>query len=207
MTYYELINLLNDIKVAFLNSKCFIGAFVLFIVATIILLFIFIKGIKKYLEVDNINISNFSLTINRKNIDAAHKMYIELQTRKIGLPFQDEDVIVEIYDSWYASFGALRQLAKEIKPNEHNNKLIITAIEIMNEILRPHLTTWQAKFRRWYDYELEKEENRSLDPQDIQKKYLHYEELVIDLKEKQKSILFLMNELKRITKLNLKEKK
>ena len=56
-------------------------------------------------------------------------------------------------------------------------------IKTLNDGLRPHLTQWQAKFRRWYDIEIQKEENKDKTPQKIQSKYDEYESLVQDLKE------------------------
>ena len=43
------------------------------------------------------------------------------------------------------------------------------------------MTKWQAKFRHWYDTEKNKKENENLSPQEIQKKFPEYGELVKDL--------------------------
>ena len=47
---------------------------------------------------------------NYTNIDIAYKIWVELNTRKIGLAIDfDNDVIVEIYKSWYQFFGITRE--------------------------------------------------------------------------------------------------
>jgi hypothetical protein len=51
---------------------------------------------------------------------------------------------------------------------------------VLNEGLRPHLTTWQARFRHWYERQLKKEEG-DFDPQTIQAKYPQFADLKKDL--------------------------
>jgi hypothetical protein len=52
---------------------------------------------------------------------------------------------------------------------------------VLNEGLRPHLTRWQARFRRWYEYQLTKDEQAALHPQDIQQDFPEFEALKQDL--------------------------
>lgn len=52
---------------------------------------------------------------------------------------------------------------------------------MLNEGLRPHLTRWQARFRRWYENELTKPENLLVEPQDLQKRFPRYDELTEDM--------------------------
>ena len=86
----------------------------------------------------------------------AYQVWVELSTRKIGLPFDpDHDVIIEVYDSWHKAFGEIRNLAKgipahRIERSEDVRKLVELMFKVLNEGLRPHLTRWQAEFRRWY---------------------------------------------------------
>ena len=68
----------------------------------------------------------------------------------------------------------------------------------MNIGMRPHLTKWQAKFRKWYTLELEKEENNKLTPQELQRKYPEYDQLISDLKSSQDQILELIDKLEAI---------
>ena len=116
----------------------------------------------------------------------AYKLWVELSTRKIGLPIDFEnDVIVEIYNSWYEFFKLTRELIKEIpvakiRKNESTRNLVNVAIDVLNEGLRPHLTLWQARFRRWY--QIESEKNRDISPQDLQKRFPEYGRLIESIK-------------------------
>ena len=123
-------------------------------------------------------------------------------TRKVGLTFEeDKDVIVEVYNSWYKLFEIIRELLKNVEPNKKDKnveKLEDILIKTLNEGLRPHLTKWQAKFRRWYDIELKKEENNKVPPQEIQKRYEEYDNLVKDLKNTNEKMVQFAQELKKL---------
>lgn len=122
-----------------------------------------------------------------QDIQIAHKAWVELATRKAGLPFdEDNDVIVEIYNSWYELFAELRGLAKQIpaekvRSRKDTRELVNLLIESLNQGLRPHLTRWQARFRRWYEEEAKN--NPDATPQEIQQRYDHYGDLVADLRQ------------------------
>ncbi len=126
---------------------------------------------------------------NYQDMQIAYNLWVELSTRKIGLEIDlDNDVIKEIYDSWYDFFKLTRELIKDIpvskiRKDESTKELVRIAIEVLNEGLRPHLTKWQARFRRWYNTEIEREENKNLSPQEIQKKYPEYENLTKEMIE------------------------
>lgn len=114
----------------------------------------------------------------------AYSIWVELSTRKIGLPIDvEDDVIAEIYDSWYAFFGVTRELIKNIPVSKvrrgSTGKIINLSIEVLNEGLRPHLTKWQARFRHWFDQQMEKKSDAS--PQEVQKRFPKYDELCVDL--------------------------
>lgn len=116
----------------------------------------------------------------------AHKAWTELITRKAGLQFEpDNDVVVEVYDSWYKLFSEMRSLIKEIPAGhlkkDNTKKLVDILVNSLNKGMRPHLTKWQAKFRRWYEAELNKEINKDKTPQDIQKQYSFYGDMIQDL--------------------------
>ncbi|MEL4303357.1 hypothetical protein ACE02Z_17300 [Shewanella xiamenensis] len=135
-----------------------------------------------------IGLGNQKLKLKPNLVDKqiAYKIWVELSTRKIGLPIDlEHDVITEIYDSWYTFFAVTRELIKEVPVamyrREDTAKIIGLSIDILNVGIRPHLTTWQAKYRRWYDSQLIDDQNKNLSPQDIQTKYLQYEILKEDL--------------------------
>lgn len=131
----------------------------------------------------------------------AHKAWTELITRKAGLQFDlEHDLIVEVYKSWYVLFGEIRNLVKEIPANqikdENTQKLVNLLVDSLNKGLRPHLTKWQAKFRKWYDYEINKHEDKA--PQEIQKLYPLYNDLVHDLIIINQQMVSYTNELKKL---------
>lgn len=161
------------------------------LILIMVLLFL-VKQCSKYLNkksvmINEVNLgignSSVKLSYNKKDQEIAYKIWVELTTRKIGLYFDEEnDVIKEVYDSWYKFFEKVRELLKEIPANRipYACKLINLTEKVLNEGLRPHLTKWQARYRRWYEKELEKDDGA---PQDIQKKYPDYAALVADLTE------------------------
>jgi hypothetical protein len=150
----------------------------------------FVRRLMPSFEVDQaeLGLGDQKITLRPNNLDrtVAFKIWVELSTRKIGLPIDPEhDVISEIYDSWYAFFGVTRELIKEVPVrrvrSDSTQKIINLSIEVLNTALRPHLTRWQARFRRWYDRQLAQDPNADAHPQDIQRKFPDYEELVRDM--------------------------
>lgn len=124
----------------------------------------------------------------------AYKIWVELSTRKVGLEIDlDNDVISEIYDSWYSFFSVTRELLKDVPVSKFRRKdterIIALSIDVLNTGIRPHLTKWQARFRRWYEFQLAKDENADLHPQDIQKKFPDYEELKKDIVAVNKNLI------------------
>ncbi len=113
--------------------------------------------------------------------EIAYKLWVELTTRKIAVPLEEDDVIVEVYDSWYSAFTAIRELLKTVPGDSLSDAadLIEVTSKVLNDGLRPHLTKWQAKFRNWY--KKAKDESEA-SPQDLQKSYPEYDRLLADLK-------------------------
>lgn len=125
---------------------------------------------------------------NETDRQIAYKIWVELSTRKIGLPIDlNDDVIVEIYDSWYDFFAVTRELIKDVPVSKFRRKdtekIIKLSIEVLNQGIRPHLTKWQARFRRWYETALTRDENNDSSPQDIQRKFPEFEVLRNDIEE------------------------
>ena len=133
----------------------------------------------------------------------AYNIWVELSTRKIGLPIDvEDDVIAEVYDSWYSFFAVTREIIKDIPVSKvrgsSTSKIVDLSVEVLNEGLRPHLTKWQARFRHWY--ELQMDNKTDVEPQELQKKFPAYDELVKDiLAVNQRLIIYRkkMNELVR----------
>jgi|SRR6516225_771638 hypothetical protein len=127
-----------------------------------------------------------SLRPNETDRQIAYKIWVELSTRKIGLPIDlDDDVITEIYDSWYNFFSVTRDLIKDVPVSKFRRKdteqIIRLSIEVLNSGLRPHLTKWQARFRRWYERALASDESATLHPQDVQKTFPDFAALKTDI--------------------------
>ena len=120
-----------------------------------------------------------------EDIQVAHKAWVELVTRKAALPFdRDNDVISDVYNSWYALFQEMRNLTKtipaeKVRESKDTHELVRLLVDALNKGLRPHLTRWQARFRHWYDEALKNSNGRS--PQEVQCDFPQYQELVDDL--------------------------
>jgi hypothetical protein len=139
---------------------------------------------------------------NNEDIQIAHRIWTELITRKAAQPIDIEhDVIIEIYNSWYALFGRVRQLISDIpghllRKEKSTQELVRIATQTLNNGLRPHLTRWQARFRHWY-------ENCPPDmkekcPQDCQKQFPQYSELIADIKTVNDQLIQYAGELQKI---------
>ena len=135
---------------------------------------------------------NLSCRPNRIDRQIAYAIWIEASTRKVGLPIDfKDDVIVEVYDSWYKFFGVIRELIKQIPAcnlNRDCTKMVLEpSVDVLKLGLRPHLTRGQARFRFWYDNELRKhnigKNEQALDPQTLQARFPDYEELKADMRK------------------------
>jgi hypothetical protein len=119
----------------------------------------------------------------------ANRIYIELITRKAGIPIDEKnDVIEELYNSWYKLFCIIRDEIKALPidclKDQSNPELAQgISISILNDLLRPHLTEHQAKYRSWLAEAKQDPKNKGITPQDLQKKYPDYKILMKSLKE------------------------
>lgn len=140
------------------------------------------------------------------NIYIANRIYIELITRKAAIPLEDDkDVIIEIYDSWYKLFGLLRDEIKSVpghylKSHDPTTALIGLTTKILNDGLRPHLTEYQAKFKKWYNKEIQKTSSKDLTPQELQRRYPEYSALIADIKRVNTILFDYSNELNKLIK-------
>lgn len=134
----------------------------------------------------------------------AHQAWVELTTRKAAIPFDlEHDVITEVYDSWYELFRALRELTKSVRPGSMYSRggvpaLADVLIRALNEGLRPHLTQWQARFRSWYESEVNSDRAEGRTPQQMQRNYPEYDALVADLLRVNAGLIEFATELRRI---------
>ena len=120
-----------------------------------------------------------------EDVQIAHQIWTELVTRKAAIPVDPEDdVIVEIYDSWYALFQRTRQLigdipGKCIRREKSTQQLVKIATDSLNLGLRPHLTKWQARYRNWWSNS--EDALKASTPQEHQKKFPQYDDLVTEM--------------------------
>lgn len=131
----------------------------------------------------------------------ASKIYIELITRKASIPIDlEKDVIEEIYNSWYKLFCVIRDELKSLPPHcliKQNNPIsaVRLSLEILNGILRPHLTEHQAKYRSWLNFAKQSTKNKILAPQELQRKYKNYEFLKSEIKTTNFKLIDYTNQL------------
>lgn len=195
-------------KIAFENCYT-LDIYVNWIVAIllIIALLVIIRIVKKKssnIEIDQVTLgigdNTISFSYDIKDREVAYKLWVEMNTRKIGNTFVEDDIIVEVYNSWYSFFQIARELLKEvpIRKVKQASPLIDTTTDVLNIGLRPHLTKWQAKFRRWFSSEIEKSSNDGKTPQEIQKSYPYYAELIEELHKTSDKMLEYKRLLKKI---------
>jgi len=149
------------------------------------------------------NVGTVKIKPNNQVRQIAHKAWVELVTRKAGIPVDREnDVISDVYASWYELFKEIRLLAREVPANKltdpDTKKLVDILIQTLNKGLRPHLTQWQAKYKRWYNSAVDSDKKSALTPQDIQKNYPKYDDLVDDMLKVNKFLVDYAVELKKL---------
>jgi hypothetical protein len=133
----------------------------------------------------------------------AYQIWVEIRTRKIGLKIDEEyDVIVEVFDSWYTFFTLTREMMHNIPvsltSNKDTLKLIRVIIKVLNDGLRPLLTKWQARFRKWYDMKLQDGTYNKESPQIIQKKFSEFNTMIQELSKAQIEIGEFANSLHKL---------
>lgn len=193
-----------------IGNVCFLAA-----ISIIVLLFVFqrynkskFQLVEMGLEISGSPKATFKIKRDYSNLYIANRIYIELITRKVTLPFEeDKDVIIEVYNSWYQLFILIREEMKTIpghflQKKHSGSELVALNTKILNDGLRPHLTTYQAAFRRWYEAEIKNTNSDQLSPQEIQEKYPKYQELVEDIKKANLVLIDYTNNLKQFIEGN-----
>jgi len=149
------------------------------------------------------NVGNIKLRPNTQVRQIAYQIWVEIKTRKIGLKIDEEnDVIVEVFDSWYTFFTLTRKMMHNIPVSLTSNKdtleLIHVIIKVLNDGLRPLLTKWQARFRKWYDMKLQDGTYNKKSPQVIQREFSEFNMMIQELSRAQIEIDEFANELCRL---------
>jgi hypothetical protein len=154
------------------------------------------------LDIELGKIGKVELKPSIDDIQMAHKIWTQLVTRKAAIPIDPaHDVIVEVYDSWYALFTQVRELiasipAELVREEQSTKELVRIATATLNDGLRPHLTRWQARFRAWYDANTD--QLKTISPQELQAKYPDFLPLVEDMALINRQMITYAGELKRL---------
>jgi hypothetical protein len=149
----------------------------------------FASGLRHFdIEEAQLGLGDQRITLRPNDVDRqiAYQIWVELSTRKIGLEIDlEDDVLVEIYDSWHTFFQVTRELIKDVPVSKFRRKdtekIIRLSIDVLNAGIRPHLTKWQARFRRWYDRQLNLDDHVDLEPQMVQMRFPAMNELRAEL--------------------------
>ena len=170
-----------------LYASDFVRGILIGVLIVVVVLFILRRnrfGVKTISIPLPFSLGNMTFERTDQNRQIAWQMYVQLKTRKAALPFDpDSDVIVDVYDSLYELFPIVRDLLsklplKEIKRTEGVADLLI---RVQNFGLRPHLTKWQARFRKWWNHTSNLQANIKRSPQELQKTFPQYHELIEDI--------------------------
>jgi len=188
-----------------------------FVLAVLVVFHRYLRRLYTYLfgeeyEIDQVELgigsAKVKIQANHEVLQTAFKLWVELRTRKLGLPFEeDHDVIVEIYNSWYEFFRLTRDLVKtipvrRIRDSKDTQLLVRISVDVLNLALRPHLTRWQARFRNWYEHESQKPENAGAEPQVLQKRFPDYGKLCMELKTTNARLVAYSNMLTGLLKID-----
>ncbi len=202
------IEILNvEIKDGFKLSIKFSWLLIAFLILLILIIWFFRKRRKSLglveLEISLGGIGKATLKPNYNDIQISHKIWTELITRKAAIRIDPQnDLIVEVYNSWYELFKRTRELISDIPAelvrNSESTKLLVNiATRSLNDGLRPHLTKWQVKFRNWYAHQDDKLKEAS--PQEVQRLFPEFVELIDDLNKVNEQLISYAEELKKIT--------
>ena len=180
----------NSIKKIFeLTSHLTFGDGVVLSIVVSLLLCYFFRRKKYKISTVSLNLpfllGNITYEATSQDRVVAWKMYTQLKTRKAALIFdEDNDVIADIYASLYELFPISRDLLMNLPLGEieRSNGIADLVFRVQNIGIRPHLTKWQADFHKWWGNAIKDEHNKNKRPQDIQKDYPQYKDLIADLK-------------------------
>ena len=184
-----------------------ISLWVIFLLAALLLFaFLLQFRLRRYrivkLDIALGNIGKAEFRPNTEDLQIAHRIWTELVTRKAAIPIDpDHDVLIEVYDSWYALFTTVRELianlpADLVRRENSTKEIVRIAVATLNDGLRPHLTKWQVRFRNWYDTNQKELLHKS--PQELQREFPEYDELISDMLKINSQLIGYAQELKKM---------
>ncbi len=159
-------------------------------------------------------LGNITLDATNQTRLLAWKIYIQLKTRKASLPFDEEhDVIIDILKSLDEIFPVAREILSQIKPYVECQQMSVSdcVLRVLNDGIRPYLTQWNSRYRKWWDSAIENPSNKMKSPQEIQREFPEYDKLISDLKKMNDELTKYADELLIIvyspptSKINLKK--
>ena len=104
----------------------------------------------------------------------AYTFFMDMTNRKVALPIDwKDDTLSDVYASWKRFFDNSVSLLKNfpVEQATESRPIIHLLQEILHQVLRPHLTRWQAAYRRWYETNHTRKELRNLRPQEVQRHF------------------------------------
>lgn len=159
---------------------------------------------KKSISIDSAEIglgsSKLVIKASHEELQLAYDVWVELSTRKIALPFDDEhDSVHGIHQSWYDFFSITRELLKKVPARKLRAKqslsIVTIVIRVLNEVIRPYLTKWHGKFDSW---EASQSSNsHPTVPEEKQKEFPEYAIMIEELKTVNRALVNYKKELER----------
>lgn len=116
-----------------------------------------------------------------------HELYVELTTRKLALEYnEEEDCMYEVLNSWFKAFTLFRENMKKCgNPDCYSYILYNKAMTAM----RLFLEVYSYDFRAIWESLIKAESDReNMVMKKRQKVYIHYNEMVIKIKEIQQEL-------------------
>jgi hypothetical protein len=113
----------------------------------------------------------------------AYTFFMDMTNRKVALSIDwENDTLSDVYASWKTFFDNSVALLKHFPVEQAVEARAVIQLlqEVLHQVLRPHLTRWQAAYRRWHETNNTRKEFRSLRPQEVQRHYPQFTALRSD---------------------------
>ncbi len=85
----------------------------------------------------------------------------------------------------------------KVRSSETTKELVLISVHILNMELRPHLTRWQARYRRWWNSVVNDPVHKDVPPQQLQRTYPQHAELIAEIKAVNDKLVIYVNHLKK----------
>jgi|688.fasta_scaffold471232_2 hypothetical protein len=132
----------------------------------------------------------------------AYRIWWELSTRQIALALDPEnDVMEEVFNSWYVAFDRIRLHTADLpfgtEAEEMGAVVVLNhAQKLLNGIMRPVLTRWQAEFRAWRAIAVTSGDYVKLRPQELDRKFPKHAALMQDFNKTNDAVIELQEQLR-----------